>query len=105
MLYSISKAALIALTHVEARQSFGDRRVFVYSVCPGFCATDLNNNAPGARSAALGADSILYVINTPTAELENGAFYQDAEKLPQICEDPAKVQSFIDAAKKITPAK
>ena len=105
MLYCVSKAALIALTCVEARQSFGGKKVFVYSVCPGSCATDINNNAPGTRSAELGADSILYVVNTPAAELENGAFYQDAKKLPHICEDQAKVQSFIDMEKKSTPSK
>jgi carbonyl reductase 1 len=103
--YGVSKAALIALTRIEARQHSGAKKVFIYSVCPGYCATDLNNNNPGARSAELGADSILYVIDTPDSELENGAFYQDAKKLPQICVDEAKVQGFIKSSKSITASK
>jgi NAD(P)-dependent dehydrogenase (short-subunit alcohol dehydrogenase family) len=73
--YGVSKAALIALTRVEARQHSGAKKVFIYSVGPGYCATDINNHGPGARSTELGADSILYVTDTSDRELENGAFY------------------------------
>ncbi|CAF0989418.1 unnamed protein product [Adineta ricciae] len=97
--YTVSKAALIALTRCQARQYCKDKNLFIYSVCPGFCATDLNGNAAGARSAALGADSIMYVINTPTNELENGAFYQDGKQLPYICDDEAKVKGFVEHSK------
>ena len=84
MSYRISKAALIALTRVEARQHSTVKNISIYSVCPGFCDTDLINHSSGSRPAELGADSILYVANTPDHELENGAFYQDGIKLPQI---------------------
>jgi len=103
--YGVSKAALIALTRVEARQHSGTKQIFVYSVCPGYCSTDLNNHGPGARSPELGADSILYVINTPDHELENGAFYQDGKKLPEICMDEAKVQGFIKMSEKMNVSK
>ncbi|CAF1477466.1 unnamed protein product [Adineta steineri] len=84
--YSVSKTALTALTRVQARQWSGAKNVLVVSVCPGYCSTDLNNHAPGSRPPAFGADSILYVVNTPKADLENGAFYQDGKKLPQCSE-------------------
>jgi NAD(P)-dependent dehydrogenase (short-subunit alcohol dehydrogenase family) len=83
LFYGASKAALIALTRIEARQWSGAKNVLVLSVCPGYCATDLNNHGPGARSAELGADSILYPVNAPANKLENGQFYQDGEKKPQ----------------------
>ena len=81
--YAGSKTALTALTHIQARQWSGANNVLVVAVCPGYCSTDLNNHGPGSRPPALGADSILYVVNTPKADLENGEFYQDGKKLPQ----------------------
>ncbi|CAF0844170.1 unnamed protein product [Rotaria sordida] len=84
LIYSVTKAAVIALTRIEARQWSGSKNVLVLSVCPGFCATDLNRNAPGARPAELGADSILHVVNAPQNELKNGCFYRDGQQLPQV---------------------
>jgi carbonyl reductase 1 len=94
--YSVSKAAVIALTRIEARQQPETKKIFVYSVTPGYCSTNLSNHASDARPPELGADSILYLIDTPASELENGAFYQDGIKLPQICQDAAKVQGYFD---------
>ncbi|CAF3547560.1 unnamed protein product [Rotaria sp. Silwood1] len=84
LIYSVTKAAVIALTRIEARQWSGAKNVLIISVCPGFCATDINKNASGARPAQFGADSILYVVNAPQSELENGCFYRDGQQLPQI---------------------
>ena len=81
--YAGSKTALTALTHIQARQWSGAKNVLVVAVCPGYCSTDMNNHGPGSRPPALGAESILYVVNTPKADLENGEFYQDGKKLPQ----------------------
>ncbi|CAF1238538.1 unnamed protein product [Adineta steineri] len=83
LIYGVSKVALIALTQIEAREWSGAKNVLILSVCPGYCATDLNNHGPGARSAELGADSILYAANAPANELENGEFYQDGKKKPK----------------------
>jgi len=80
--YGVSKAALIALTRVEARQWSGAKNVLVFSVCPGYCATDFSYNT-GPRSAETGADSILYPVTAPDNELENGQFYQDGQLKPQ----------------------
>lgn len=103
--YGISKAALIALTRIEAHQYSGIKNIFICSVGPGYCATDLSNNSPDARSPELGADSILYVVNTPDSELENGAFYQYNQKLPQVCMDEAKVQAVIQITTKLSNGK
>ncbi|CAF3893970.1 unnamed protein product [Adineta steineri] len=93
--YSVSKAALIALTRIEAGQQPEGKKIFVYSVTPGYCCTNLSNHASDARPAEAGADSILHAVDTPTNELENGAFYQDGIKLPPICQDGAKVQEYV----------
>ena len=81
--YGVSKAALIALTHVEARQWSGAKNVLVLAVCPGYCATDINNHGAGARPAEIGADSILHPVNAPANTLTNGEFYQDGEHMAQ----------------------
>jgi NAD(P)-dependent dehydrogenase (short-subunit alcohol dehydrogenase family) len=82
LVYGVSKAALIALTQIEAREWSGAKNVLVLSVCPGYCATDINNHS-GPRSPEVGADSILYTVNTTANELENGRFYQDGKLKPQ----------------------
>ena len=82
LIYGVSKAALIALTRVEARQWSKEKNLLVVSVCPGYCATDLNHHS-GPRDPQVGADSILYPVNASRNQLENGEFYQDGEKKPQ----------------------
>ncbi|CAF0886719.1 unnamed protein product [Adineta steineri] len=81
--YGGSKLALTALTRIQARQWSGAKNVLVAAVCPGYCSTDLNHHGAGSHPPALGAESILYVVNTPKDNLENGEFYQDGKKLPQ----------------------
>lgn len=83
LVYGVSKTALIALTQVEARQWSGAKNVLVLSVCPGYCATDMNAGRPGARPPELGADSILHPVKAPANELVNGAFYQDGQQKRQ----------------------
>ena len=90
--YGITKAALNALTQIEAREWSSIKNVLVVSVSPGFCATDMTGHAASARSATLGADSILYVVNTPRNELENGGFYHDGKQIPLINEPLPKEQ-------------
>ena len=83
LIYGVSKTALIALTHVEARQWSGAKNVLVLSVCPGYCATDMNEGRSGARPPELGADSILHPVKALANELVNGEFYQDSQLKPQ----------------------
>jgi len=78
--YSISKLALNTLTRIEARdwnKKYTAKNVIISSVCPGFCATDINGHAKAARPAELGADSILHVVFTEN--LENGQFWKDGK--------------------------
>jgi NAD(P)-dependent dehydrogenase (short-subunit alcohol dehydrogenase family) len=84
LVYGVTKAALNALTQVESREWSSVKNLLVVSVTPGLCATDMARHIPNARSPELGADSILYVVNTAQNELKNGGFYHDGQQLPLI---------------------
>jgi NAD(P)-dependent dehydrogenase (short-subunit alcohol dehydrogenase family) len=102
LIYSLSKVAVNALTRIQARQWSGNKNITTYSVCPGFCSTDLSHHAPGSRPPELGADSILYVVDTPQNELENGEFYRDGIKKSQSFEvdiDVGNLQEHIEKHK------
>ena len=58
--YSVSKAALNALTRVLAGDLRNDH-VLVNAVCPGWVATDMGG--PGGRSVAEGARSVLWAVD------------------------------------------
>jgi carbonyl reductase 1 len=90
LVYGVTKTALNALTQVEAREWSNIKNLLVVSVTPGLCATDIARHIPNARSPELGADSILYVVNTSRDELENGGFYRDGQRLPLINEPMLK---------------
>ncbi|CAF4084289.1 unnamed protein product [Rotaria sp. Silwood2] len=85
-IYGISKAALNALTQIEAREWSISKNLLVISVTPGYCATDMTQNASDARSPEIGANSILHAVNTPQNELQNGGFYRDGKQLSLIFE-------------------
>lgn len=75
LFYFVSKLSLNILTALEARdwnKKYSAKNVIISAVCPGFCATDINNKAEGGRSPELGADSVLHVVYTEN--LENGQF-------------------------------
>ncbi|CAM2728370.1 unnamed protein product [Rotaria socialis] len=84
LMYGVSKAALNALTQVEAYEWSNIKNLLVVSVTPGFCATDMTGHAPDVRPAKLGADSILYMVNALRSELKNGGFYADGQQIPLI---------------------
>jgi NAD(P)-dependent dehydrogenase (short-subunit alcohol dehydrogenase family) len=75
--YSVSKAALNALTRVLAGDLRRDR-VLVNAVCPGWTATDMGG--PGGRPVAEGARSVLWAVDLldggPT-----GTFTRDGQPL------------------------
>ena len=80
--YCVSKLGLNILTALEARdwkKKYSAKNVIISAVCPGFCATDLNNKAESARSPELGADSVLHAVYTK--DLENGQFWRDGSRL------------------------
>jgi NAD(P)-dependent dehydrogenase (short-subunit alcohol dehydrogenase family) len=76
--YSVSKAALNALTRVLADELHSDG-VLVNSVCPGWVATDMGG--AGGRPVEEGAASVIWAVlladDGPT-----GGFYRDGEELP-----------------------
>jgi len=71
--YSVSKAALNALTRILAAELRSDR-VLVNAVCPGWVATDMGG--PGGRPVAEGAASVTWAVllgdDGPT-----GGFFRD----------------------------
>lgn len=76
--YSISKAALNALTRILAAELRRDR-ILVNAVCPGWVATDMGG--PGGRPVSEGAASILWAANLPDRG-PTGGFFRDGRPLP-----------------------
>jgi NAD(P)-dependent dehydrogenase (short-subunit alcohol dehydrogenase family) len=75
--YSVSKAALNALTLVLAEELRRDR-ILVNAVCPGWVATDMGG--PGGRPVAAGAASIIWGVDLPDGG-PTGGFYRDGRPL------------------------
>jgi NAD(P)-dependent dehydrogenase (short-subunit alcohol dehydrogenase family) len=75
--YSVSKAALNALTRLLAGELRGDR-ILVNAVCPGWTDTDMGR---GGRPVAEGAASVLWAVLLPD-DGPTGGFYRDGQPLP-----------------------
>lgn len=75
--YSVSKAALNALTRVLADELRGDG-VLVNAVCPGWTATDMGG---GGRPVADGAASVMWAVDLPDGG-PTGGFFRDGKPLP-----------------------
>jgi NAD(P)-dependent dehydrogenase (short-subunit alcohol dehydrogenase family) len=76
--YSVSKAALNALTRILAAELRRDR-ILVNAVCPGWVATDMGG--PGGRPVAKGAASVLWAVDLPDNG-PTGGFFRDGHPLP-----------------------
>jgi NAD(P)-dependent dehydrogenase (short-subunit alcohol dehydrogenase family) len=82
--YSVSKAALNALTRMLAGELFRDG-ILVNSVCPGAAASD-GGRGSGAgrgsgRSVAQGAASVVWAVTLPNGG-PTGTFTRDGRELP-----------------------
>ena len=75
--YSVSKAALNALTRLLAGELRRDR-ILVNAVCPGWTATDMGG---GGRSVAEGAASVVWAVTLPD-DGPTGGFFRDGKPLP-----------------------
>jgi NAD(P)-dependent dehydrogenase (short-subunit alcohol dehydrogenase family) len=71
--YSVSKAALNALTRILAAELRRDG-VLVNSVCPGWVATDMGG--PGGRPVEQGAASVMWAVLLPD-DGPTGGFFRD----------------------------
>ena len=76
--YSVSKAALNALTRVLAAE-LRSEGMLVNAICPGWTATDMGG--AGGRRVEQGAESVLWAADLhdrgPT-----GGFFRDGKPLP-----------------------
>ena len=77
--YSISKAALNALTRILAAELQNDR-ILVNSICPGWVATDMGG-ASAPRSPAEGTRGIVWAATLPD-DGPTGGFFRDGRSLP-----------------------
>jgi NAD(P)-dependent dehydrogenase (short-subunit alcohol dehydrogenase family) len=75
--YSISKAALNALTRILAAELRGDR-ILVNAVCPGWVATDMGG--PGGRPVEQGAGSVMWAVLLPD-DGPTGGFFRDGRRV------------------------
>lgn len=80
--YRVSKAALNALTkNFAAETGFGRRGVLVDAMCPAHCRTDMGGpDAP--RSAAEGADTIVWLATRDADAALTGLLWEDREPVP-----------------------
>ena len=75
--YSVSKAALNALTRILAAELRRDG-ILVNAVCPGWVATDMGG--PGGRPVEHGAASVMWAVLLPD-DGPTGGFFRDGRQL------------------------
>jgi NAD(P)-dependent dehydrogenase (short-subunit alcohol dehydrogenase family) len=76
--YSVSKAALNALTRILAAELRSDG-ILVNSVCPGWVATDMGG--PSGRPVEEGAASVMWAVLLPD-DGPSGGFFRDGRPVP-----------------------
>jgi NAD(P)-dependent dehydrogenase (short-subunit alcohol dehydrogenase family) len=76
--YSVSKAALNALTRILAAELRSDG-ILVNSVCPGWTETDMGG--PGGRPVSEGAAGVVWAATLPD-DGPTGGFFRDGRSLP-----------------------
>ncbi|KAJ3194873.1 hypothetical protein HK101_001703 [Irineochytrium annulatum] len=78
--YGVSKAFANSFVRLFAKEH---PEIETTTVCPGYCATDLSTDLqktrPGAKTAAQGAESIIWPVFN---KAKQGAFYRDGNEQP-----------------------
>lgn len=77
--YCTSKSALNSMT-IQFAKELRDTRIKVNAICPGYCATDLNNHS-GPRSASQGAVAVIQYA-TLGDDGPTGGFFNDLGSIP-----------------------
>jgi NAD(P)-dependent dehydrogenase (short-subunit alcohol dehydrogenase family) len=75
--YSVSKAAMNALTRILAAELRADR-ILVNAICPGWTDTDMGQ---GGRPVAQGAAGVVWAAELPD-DGPTGGFFRDGRPLP-----------------------
>jgi NAD(P)-dependent dehydrogenase (short-subunit alcohol dehydrogenase family) len=78
--YTVSKAALNALTRMLAAELYRDG-ILVNAVCPGWTAQDGGKGGGGGRTAAQGAASVVWAVTIPNGG-PTGTFTRDGREIP-----------------------
>ncbi len=76
--YSVSKAALNALTRVLAAE-LSETGILVNAICPGWVATDMGG--AGGRPVSEGAAGIVWAAILP-ADGPTGGYFRDGNRIP-----------------------
>jgi len=77
--YNTSKSALNSMT-VQFANELKDTLIKVNAICPGYCATDINNHS-GPRTAAQGAVAVIQYA-TLGADGPTGGYFNDEGRIP-----------------------
>lgn len=77
--YNTSKSALNAMT-IQFAKELKDTPIKVNAICPGYCATDINNHS-GPRSAAQGALAAIEYA-TIGEDGPTGGYFNEAGRIP-----------------------
>ena len=81
--YSVSKAALNALTKMLAGELYRDG-ILVNAVCPGWMPNDSSRPGGRSRTFAQGAASVVWAATLPNGG-PTGTFTRDGRALPWLC--------------------
>jgi NAD(P)-dependent dehydrogenase (short-subunit alcohol dehydrogenase family) len=77
--YCTSKSALNSMT-IQFAKELKDTPIKVNAICPGYCATDLNNHS-GPRSAAQGAVAAIEYATLPD-DGPTGGYFNEEGRIP-----------------------